>query len=190
VCMLKQIITDEQIASKVQSGQIDLFGLLVQRYEEKLQRYAKKFLSQEEDISDVLQNIFIKVYKNINSFDSKRKFLPWIYRIAHNELVNELKKKKFLPLPLFEFDSFLPAFHKESNERELREKEFDFQKQKIKIEKCLKKLKPLQREILILYYFEGLDYKAIAEVTRQPISTVGVRLKRAKEKVKQLYPIL
>lgn len=179
------VLTDEQIAFKVQSGEIDYFGLLVERYESKLKRYGFKFLSQKDELDDVLQNIFIKAYKNINSFDVKRKFSPWIYRIAHNEFINHLKKRKFLPLPLFDFDSFLPAF-KVENARELKENEFDLQKQIRQIEQCLDSIKSKQKELLILYYFEGLNYQAIAEIMRQPISTIGVRLKRAKEKVKKI----
>ncbi|MDP2950910.1 MAG: RNA polymerase sigma factor [bacterium] len=181
--------TDEEVAFKVQSGEIDFFGLLVERYESKLRRYGFKFLTQKDDLDDVLQAIFLKAFENIKSFDTKRKFSPWLYRIAHNELINHLKKRKFLSLSLFALDSFFPSFQKEESERDLKEKEFDLQKQQEQIELCLNSLKPRQKELLILYYFEGLDYKSIAEIMRQPISTIGVRLKRAKQKVKQLCQV-
>ncbi|MCG2690326.1 RNA polymerase sigma factor [Candidatus Parcubacteria bacterium] len=178
-------LTDEQIAFKVQSGEIDSFGLLVERYESKLKRYGFKFFSHQDDLDDVLQTIFLKVFENIKSFDTKRSFSPWIYRIAHNELINHLKKRKFLPLPLFDLDSFLPQSSKE-NERELKEEAFDVLKEKEKIEQCLNSLKPSQKEPLILYYFENLTYQEIAAILQVPISTVGVRLKRAKQKVKKI----
>ena len=169
---------DEEVALLIQSGKIEFFDILLERYEEKIRRYSRKFLSDHEDINDVLQDIFIKAYKNIRSFDAKRKFSPWLYRIAHNELINALKKKKKNPLPLFDLDVFFPQHLSDNNglneqieRREMAEL----------IGKCLDRLELKYREPVILYYFEELSYRDIAEVMRIPISTVGIRIKRAKE---------
>ncbi|MEM3063381.1 MAG: RNA polymerase sigma factor, partial [Nitrososphaerota archaeon] len=81
---------------------------MVERYEERIKRYSQKFISQKEDIEDVVQNIFLKSFENIKSFDPKKKFSTWLYAIAHNELVNFLKKKNKLPTSLIDFDTFLP----------------------------------------------------------------------------------
>ena len=85
--------TDEEIAAAVQGGDSEAFGLLVQRYEQKLLRYGSKFLISGEDPKDLLQDIFIKAYANIQSFDARRVFSPWMYRIAHNEFINAGKKR-------------------------------------------------------------------------------------------------
>jgi len=107
---------DEEIAKQVQLKNIELFGVLISRYEEKIKRYGRKFLSEKEDIEDIVQKIFIKAYRNIQSFDSKRKFSSWLYRIAHNEFVNELKKKKRDSLRFFDPDVIFPYLA--SNEKE------------------------------------------------------------------------
>jgi len=176
---------DEEIVHQVQSGKIDFFGILVDRYEAKIRRYARKFLSAKEDIKDIIQEIFIKTYTNIQSFDTKRKFSSWIYRIAHNELINALKKKKkkALPLSLFDPDIFFPHSLRNNylNQQINRQ---DIQKM---IDKCLDQLEPKYREPIILYYFEGLSYQEIADVIQVPISTVGVRMKRAKETMKPIF---
>jgi len=174
----RQKVKDEEIALLIQSGKIEFFDILLERYEEKIRRYSRKFLSDHEDINDVLQDIFIKTYKNIRSFDVKRKFSPWLYRIAHNELINALKKKKKNPLPLFDLDVFLP--HHLSDNNDLGE-QIERREMAELIDKCLGKLEPKYREPVILYYLEELSYKDIAEVMRVPISTVGIRIKRAKE---------
>jgi len=169
---------DEELALLVQSGKIDFFDFLIERYENKIRRYSRKFLSDYEDINDVLQDIFIKAYKNIQSFDAKRKFSPWLYRLAHNELINALKKKKKNPLPLFDLDVFFPQHLSDNNgfgEQIERGEMSEL------INKCLVRLEPKYREPVILYYFEGLSYKDIADVMQIPISTVGIRIKRAKE---------
>ena len=99
---------DEIIAALVQSGKSDFFGILINRYQEKMMRYARKFLSNDDDKKDIVQEIFIKAYVNIKSFDPKRKFSSWLYRIAHNELVNNLKKKNKSFLPILDLDTFFP----------------------------------------------------------------------------------
>ena len=85
---------DEKIAQLVQAGDVELFGVLVDRYEKKIKNYGRKFLKNKVDIEDTTQDVFLKAYKNIQGFDTGRKFSPWLYRIAHNELVNRLKKNK------------------------------------------------------------------------------------------------
>src|SRR5437667_12088116 len=100
---------DEELASLIQSGKIEFFSILMGRYEAKILRYASKFLYNKDDAQDAVQEIFTKVYVNIQSFDSKRKFSPWLYRLAHNELINTLSKNRHRSfLPLFDLDIFLP----------------------------------------------------------------------------------
>lgn len=170
---------DEEIARLVQSGDIDLFGEIVDRYEEKIKRYGRKFLKGIEDIEDIVQDIFIKAYQNIQSFDVKRKFSSWLYRIAHNEFVNALKKNKKKPLSFFELDILLPHSSSEEINQKLENQEI-----LRGLDKYLNKLSPKYREPFILYYFEQFSYKEISDILHIPVSTVGIRLKRAKEKLK------
>jgi len=88
-------------------GDIEVFGILLDRYEQKLSRYGKKFLSRKEDIEDIVQDVFVSAYQNIQSFDSTQRWSPWIYRIAHNALVNALRKKGRSPIRLTSTRSFL-----------------------------------------------------------------------------------
>ena len=171
--------SDEEITKLVQSGKTEFFGILVERYEEKIKCYSKRFLSNHQDIEDVVQEIFLKAYENIQSFDPKRKFSSWLYRIAHNELVNALKKKKHFS---FDLDTFLPYL---SGDNHLDEG-IDFQRMKEVLDQCLEKLEPKYREPIIFFYFENFSYQEISDILQIPVSTVGVRIKRAKEKIKKL----
>lgn len=174
--------TDEEIAVLVQSGDIGSFSFLVERYEEKLKRYARKFLNNPDDIADVIQETLIKTYINIRGFDGDKKFSPWIYRIAHNELVNALKKKGRNPLLFFDADTFFPhPVSDEETDKKIKEDEI----KKI-LDKCLNEISFKYREPLLLFYIEELSYKEIAEVMRVPVSTVGVRLKRGKKMLKKI----
>ncbi|MFA7285794.1 MAG: RNA polymerase sigma factor [Candidatus Paceibacterota bacterium] len=174
--------TDEEIVIEIKNGDTEKFGILISRYVEKLKRYARKFMQDRVDIEDLVQDVFIKSFQNIQSFDESRKFSPWIYRIAHNEFVNQIRKKitqKILPI---DFDTFFPhpeAFEKADTDTEA------FFTEKI-LEEYLNKLDPKYREVLVLYFYEEMDYKQIGEVLAIPVSTVGVRIIRAKEKLKVL----
>ena len=91
-------LRDEDIATQVKNGDIDVFGILVDRYEAKLLRYGKKFLAREEDIKDIVQDVMVSAYQNIQSFDPYKRFSPWMYRIAHNAFVNGLRRQERGPL--------------------------------------------------------------------------------------------
>jgi len=173
-------LTDEEIVSIIRSGETDSFGILVERYDAKMKRYARKFLFGYEDAEDIVQQVFIKAFVNIRSFDTEKKFSSWLYRIAHNEFINAIRKKKREPLPFFDSDILFPHLAaKESADKEIKEQELH----QI-IDKCLDKVSAKYREPLVLYYFEELNYKEIANILRIPVSTVGIRMIKAKKILK------
>jgi RNA polymerase sigma-70 factor (ECF subfamily) len=174
-------LTDEDIAKKICNGDKEAFGYLVDRYEAKLTRYIRKFTQEKENVTDLLQTIFTKAYTHINSFDQSRSFNSWIYRIAHNESVNHLKKNGNSMVSFIDFDTFLPHPHaSESADKETIQREM----KKI-TEKSLANISPKYREVLILYYYEELSYQEIADILKIPTSTVGVRIKRAKDAIEK-----
>ena len=175
--------SDEQLAARIQQGDKDLFGILMERYEKKLFRYGRKFLSSQDNIVDMVQEVFIKAYQNIQSFDVTQKFSPWIYRIAHNTFINALKKTARSPLHFLDFDTLIShPIYEDPAIREQEEKQMSMM-----LEKGLDQLSPAYREIVVLFYLEELSYKEIAEVLRVPIGTVGIRLRRAKDALRKAY---
>jgi|ERR1035437_867136 RNA polymerase sigma-70 factor (ECF subfamily) len=177
-------LTDEELALLVQNGDKEKFGLLMERYERKLFRYGSRFLSNNDNVEDVVQEIFIKTYQSIQSFDIKQRFSPWIYRIAHNMFVNAIKKKSRSPLSYIDFDTLIshPIYEDPMPAEE--------EQKKIKemIDKSLDSIDQKYREILILFYIEELGYKEISEILRIPVGTVGIRLLRAREALKKRLP--
>jgi RNA polymerase sigma-70 factor (ECF subfamily) len=176
--------TDEEIVAQVQKGDINSFQVLVERYEQKMNRYAKRFFFDGDEGKDVVQEVFIKAYVNIKSFDVSRRFSPWIYRIAHNEFVNGIKKrhKERDNVSIFDFDVLFPHLTaKETADEGLSRDEV-----KKMINDSLDQLGPKYREPLVLYYLEDMDYREIADILHIPISTVGVRLQRGKVMLKKI----
>ena len=176
--------TDEQVATAVQRGNADAFKVIMERYEAKMVRYARRFLFRGDDVNDVVQEVFIKAYVNIRSFDASRRFSPWLYRIAHNEFVNAVKKKQKERdnVTIFDFDVLFPhPIAKETADGSFAQHEL-----KTMLDGSLDQLSPKYKDPLVLYYFEEMDYKAIADILRIPVSTVGVRLQRGRAMLKKL----
>jgi RNA polymerase sigma-70 factor (ECF subfamily) len=174
--------TDEQVAQRVQKGEPEMFGELVERYQDKLMRYARKFLLDPDDAQDIVQDIFVKSYENIQSFDVSRRFSPWVYRIAHNEFVNALKKRASRRTVFtFDIDTLLPNLTaEETADSATMERDM-----KRVLDTHLDALDAKYREPLILYYQEGMDYREISDILQIPVSTVGVRLARARAMLKK-----
>jgi RNA polymerase sigma-70 factor, ECF subfamily len=176
-------LTDEEIAIWVQSGSDESFEILMRRYEERLTRFGRKFLSVDEDIEDMVQEVFIKAFVGIQSFDHRQKFSSWIYRIAHNQYVDALKKKGRERVSYFDLDVFFPhAIAPETTGDETEREEL----KKI-LDRFLNKLKSKYREPLILFYFEEMGYKEISDILQIPVATVGMRLQRGKTMMKKIF---
>jgi len=178
-----QNLSDEEIARRVQEGEADYFGILMERYEPKMMRYLTRFTRNRDDLRDIVQDVFIKVYKNIQSFDLTQRFSPWIYRIAHNEAINNIKKKVREPMQFFDPEMLFPHPVADENPQS------DVERTELKriLEECMEDLDEKYKEVLVLRYFEDMDYKDIAEVLKVPVVTVGVRLNRGKVRLKEIY---
>lgn len=176
--------TDSQLVAMTLANQ-DNFLYLVQRYEEKLLRYTLRIsnISYEEG-QDVLQEVFIKVYKNLNNFDQSLKFSSWIYRIAHNEVISHYRKAKIRPEPAtWIFDP--EGLEKIISDLDINQ-EVDRELLKNQVGKVLNKLDPKYREVLILRFLEEQDYREISDILKKPVGTVGTLLNRAKKQFKEI----
>lgn len=72
-------LTDEQLVEVVRSKNQELYGEVIKRYQTKLVHYLKKFIHSDDELKDVLQDVFIKAFRNLYSFDTSKRFSPWIY---------------------------------------------------------------------------------------------------------------
>jgi RNA polymerase sigma-70 factor, ECF subfamily len=168
--------SDEAVVRRVQAGDGEAFGVIIDRYEEKLKRYGRRFLSGREDIEDVVQDVLVSAYRSIHSFDTSLRFSSWIYRIAHNAFVNTLRSRKYRVFDI-DFDTLISHHVVEDSESIER----DRKELAELMEHALARVSPKYREVLVLHYFEDMSYKDIADVLQVPVGTVGVRIKRAKE---------
>ena len=169
--------SDEQVAARVQAGEKDAFGILVDRYEQKITRYADRFLYDYEDRRDAVQDVFVRAYENIRSFRTSERFSPWLYRVAHNVFVNIIRKKGREKVSFVDLDTLFPAGIPDETDAasdDLSEE----------VAQHLSKLDAKYREVLVLFYFEHNTYEEIASILQIPKATVGVRLARARAALK------
>src|SRR3989339_800495 len=94
IAVNSQNLTDEEIVEKVRSIDQEFYSVIMERYQDKLLRYANNLIKDEQKAADVVQESFIKAFINLESFDRKKKFSSWIYRIVHNEAINFITKNK------------------------------------------------------------------------------------------------
>ncbi|MDD4333150.1 MAG: sigma-70 family RNA polymerase sigma factor [Patescibacteria group bacterium] len=162
----------------------EIFAYLIDRYQSKLARYIKRLTNYiPEEVEDLLQDIFIKVYKNLNSFDRDLKFSSWIYRIAHNEVISNFRQKNRRP----------HCYPGDDNERELInlvseiniEKEINNKLTRESIKKVMDELDEKYSEVLILKYFEEKNYEEMSDILEKPLGTVATLLNRAKKEFKK-----
>ena len=173
--------SDEELARLVQGGDHQALAALMERYTGKLLRYGRRFLSSDEKVGDIVQDVFVAAYENIRDFDSTRQFSSWIYRIAHNAFVDALRKDSKGPIYLLDFDRVVPHPIYENPDEGEKERE----EMRVLLEKGLGGLSAAYREIIDLYYFENFSYREIADILHIPMGTVGIRLSRARDALKK-----
>lgn len=175
--------SDEQLAALVQAGDIEPFEEIIIRYKNKLLRYSTFITGDPDAAEDAVQETFIKTFVNIQGFNTKKKFSSWIYRIAHNESINLVKKKR--PLSLDADAKFAETIASQASYSRLEEL-VDKKMAKQHLQECLSKLELKYKEPVVLYYIQGDTYKQISDILRIPVSTVGVRISRAKKLLLQI----
>ncbi|MFZ5391793.1 MAG: RNA polymerase sigma factor [Patescibacteria group bacterium] len=161
------------------------FGYLIERYEQKLLRYIRRLSNiNMETAEDILQETFIKVYKNLNGYDQSMKFSSWIYRIAHNEVINYFRKNKNMGT-MISLDEENGLINILTSAEKTEKNAIDGELNK-KMTKVLNMLDDKYKDILILKYLEEKDYQEISDILQIPTNTVGTLIHRGKAELKKL----
>lgn len=176
-------LSDEELVEKVLQNK-DLYVFLVERYEEKLLRYILRISSSSlEDAQDILQEVFISAYKNLNGFDQDLKFSSWIYRITHNRVISHYRKVTARPkTTTYEGDNELLNILS-SNEDIAKDLERKYTAKEVR--EVLERMDEKYREVLVLKFLEDKDYKEISDVLEKPMGTVATLINRAKKQFKE-----
>lgn len=175
-------MTDEMLALGLRTNTQFLDEIIV-RYEAKLASFVRRKSSAgNEDIKDILQNVFIKVYKNIYDFDTTLTFSSWIYRITRNEMIDWYRKEKRTPHTSLEAsDTMLQTIVSDSD---VTQSVIDSHMSD-HLKSIIETLPEKYRDIVLLRFFEDKSYDEIADILTIPPGTVAVRINRVKKLLRE-----
>lgn len=176
-------LSDNEVVKLTLDNQ-EMYAELVRRYHDKLLRYIKSLgCRNADDAEDVLQEVFIKVYRNLNDYDVSLKLSSWLYRIAHNQTVSFFRKVNVRPQPLAKAEDLvlLEFIQADIN----LSADLDQQYLSDNLEGILNKLDEKYRRVLVLKYLEEKSYEEISDILQKPLGTVATLLNRAKTKLKK-----
>lgn len=168
-------LSDEELVTKVRQSNQELYVEVVRRYQAPLFRYAVTLVHDVDIAQDIVQEALIKAFTNLRSFNTKKKFSSWLYRITHNQAMDHFRSQR-------RFTSFdlLPELVQTLVSKSNVEVTLDETLLREKIDEVIDQL-PLQyRTVVILYYLEGKKYAEISEVMKVPEGTVATWLRRSK----------
>jgi RNA polymerase sigma-70 factor (ECF subfamily) len=176
-------LSDSELVKIIIKKNPESYREIVKRYQRKLFVYLYHLVGNKEETEDILQNVFVKVYANLKKFKTRKKFSSWIYRIAHNEAVNYLKKRSQKKFVSWE-DVMISKEKMEISSHERSPLDSWIKKElKKEMEVALDKLPSKYKEVLILRYFSEKSYEEMGEILKKPINTIGTLINRAKKKL-------
>lgn len=164
----------------------EALSYVIDRYKNKLEKYIDRRTNvSPHDREDILQEIFIKIYRNINDYDDSLIFSSWVYRIAHNYIIDwHRKNKKHISISLDDDESRLIHILEDENSK-IDDQSIHDKENLDLIKKEIKNLPKDYQEILILKFFEDKSYDEISDILKISLSSVGVKINRAKKLLKQ-----
>ncbi len=173
---------DLQLVKCCQAGDISAFDGLVHRHKDRIYRLVYRMLGGVSDVDDVAQEVFLRAYNRIRSFQCRSSFSTWLTRVAVNQCINYLRNQRrlrFLPIENQGRSLIEPQKAAERNER------FE------KVYQTVNSLPPKQKAVVILYYFEEHSCEEVADILKCSVGTVKSRLFHARKAIKKhLEPYL
>ena len=172
---------EELILEKIRNEETRNYGfnLLVREYQERVYWHVRKMVIDHDDADDLVQEIFVKVWKNLPSFREDSKLFTWIYRIATNECLTFLKKKKRKYLiPISDVS-------KELNEKLDEDVQVSGDEVQHKLQKALLKLPDKQRMVFNMKYYDEMKFSDISEITGTSVGALKASYHHAVKKIEE-----
>jgi RNA polymerase sigma-70 factor (ECF subfamily) len=160
------------------------YAQIVRRYEAPLKRYVGRMLGgSSPSIEDVLQEVFIKAYVNLHDYDQRRRFSPWLFRIAHNEAHTLLRKQRTEPRVVSGEEGLL-LLERMTEPADARTK-LDIARDEERVRAALTDLDERYRDVMILRFLEDKNYEDISDILEMPMGTVATLISRGKQQLRR-----
>ena len=180
---------EKELIKKAKKGDEKSFEALILSCKGRAYNIALRYMQNEEDALDAMQESFLKVFRHLNKFNEQSRFDTWVYRIVVNTCNDMLRKNKK--------HNYIDTIYKNENDEEVAIEIADSapgpdelllrKEESGNILNCLNRLGKEHREVLILRDIKGFTYDEIADILECSIGTVKSRVSRAREKLKELY---
>ena len=172
---------------QVLKGDQNAFAELVELYKDKVFQICYRMLGNRHEAEDIAQEAFIRAYVNIETFNQKRKFSTWLFRIATNLCIDRIRKKKpdyFLDAEVAGTEG-LTMYSQVAADVQLPEDEVENMELQETIQKEITKLPEKYRSVIVLKYIEELPLQEISEILDLPLGTVKTRVHRGREALRK-----
>lgn len=170
--------TDNELVKQCLEGNNEAFSELISRYKRLIYSVAYKFSRDNEEVNDMAQEAFIKIYRSLSKYDSQYKFSTWSVKVATNICLDHVRRKKFNSVSLEEIENFTGS----SNSPE----EYFLRKEHTQVlRNAIDGLPEIYRIPIIMYHQKGMSYKEIADSLGKPMSIIKNRIFRARHALKE-----
>ena len=172
---------------QVLKGDQSAYADIVSLYQQSLYHVCYRMLGNKEEAEDAAQEAFIKAYIHLHTYDQKRKFSTWLYRIATNLCIDRIRKKK----PDYYLDAEVPGtegldmYSQLASDERLPEEELERMELQERIQYEISQLPDKYRSVIILKYIEELPLQEISDILGIPLGTVKTRVHRGREALRK-----
>lgn len=174
-------MSDEQLILDFRSGNNEAFNALVSKWQKRIHLFAYRFIADSDEAAEITQKTFIKAYQKLHTLDSADKFGTWIYRIANNLCLDELKRAGRKNSVSLEALKKAPELEFAADNKLMRSEGI------LILYKALLRIPVEQRVVVIMKEYEGLTFKEIAEILNESENTVKSRLYYGLKALKNIF---
>ncbi len=183
-------LTDDELVERYRNGNAEAFDSLLDRYAKQIYNFIFRMLRNREESEDVLQEVFIRVIKNIGRYEMKGKFKSWVFTIANRLVMSEFRHRSrrhllSLDRKLARDESGLTLIDVVADEKYLPDVEAERKELHQKLDEAIQLLPFLQKQVVMMRQFSGFTFKEIAEILGCPLNTVLGRMHYALKNLRQ-----
>ncbi len=168
-------LEEASLITRARNGDQVAFGQLVERYQVAVYNLCYRMLGQSEEAEDAAQEVFLRIYRQLGAYNSAHRFSTWVLSIASHYCIDQLRKRRLTVVPIESIINWARSRQPQPDDLALEGEQRD------QIQALLHRLPEKYRLALVLRYWHDLSYNEISEVIGQPVSTVRMRLFRARQ---------
>ncbi len=182
--MSKPVLEDLDLVQRCLAGETEAFSEVVRRYQRPVFGLIMRMLTDQGRSEEITQDVFVRSYTKLATFDHSRKFSSWLFRIAHNAAIDELRKRRVILVPLEteDEDSGVDLLQVLADHKNVDpERQTAGNALRDDLESVIQELRPEYAEVMVLRFVEEFSYEEISEIMQLPLGTVKTYIHRARQ---------